>query len=80
MTTDAVSTVERTNVWRRTLADGRETRLTNLSDQAIARFALSPDGQTLLLSRNITTRDAFLISNFRRSIEGPPPRNRATSA
>ena len=58
------STNERTNVWRRTLADGRETRLTNLSDQAIARFALSPDRRTLLLSRGITTRDAFLISNF----------------
>ena len=59
------STVERTNVWRRTLADGRETPLTIFSDQAIARFALSPDGRTLLLSRGITTRDAFLISNFR---------------
>ena len=53
------------NVWRRTLADGRETRLTSFSDQAIARFALSPDGRTLLLSRGITTRDAFLISNVR---------------
>jgi hypothetical protein len=59
------STNERMNVWRRTLADGRETQLTNFSDQAIARFALSPDGRTLLLSRGITTRDAFLISNFR---------------
>ena len=59
------STNERANVWRRTLADGRETQLTNFSDQAIARFALSPDGRTLLISRGITTRDAFLISNFR---------------
>jgi eukaryotic-like serine/threonine-protein kinase len=59
------STAERTNVWRRSLVDGRETRVTNFTDLAIARFALSPDGRTLLVSRGTTTRDAFLFSNFR---------------
>jgi Tol biopolymer transport system component len=59
------STVERTNVWRRSLADGRETRVTNFTDLAILRFALSPDGRTLLLCRGTTLRDAFLISGFR---------------
>ena len=44
------STVERTNVWRRSLADGRETRVTNFTDLAILRFALSPDGRTLLVA------------------------------
>ena len=58
------STVERTNVWRRSLADGRETRVTNLTDQAILRLVLSPDGRTLLLCRGTTLRDAFLISGF----------------
>ena len=59
------STSERTNVWRRSLADGKETRVTNFTDLAIIRFALSPDGRTLLLSRGTTLRDAFLISGFR---------------
>ena len=59
------STVERTNVWRRSLADGRETRVTNFTDLAILRFALSPDGRTLLVCRGTTTRDAFLVSDFR---------------
>ena len=59
------TTSERTNVWRRSLADGRETRVTNLTDLAILRFALSPDGKTLLLCRGTTLRDAFLISGFR---------------
>ena len=52
-------------MWRRSLADGRETRVTNLTDLAILRFALSPDGKTLLLCRGTTLRDAFLISGFR---------------
>jgi Tol biopolymer transport system component len=59
------TTAERINVWRRTIADGREERVTNYSEQAIVRFALSPDGRTLLLSRGALTRDAFLISSFR---------------
>jgi Tol biopolymer transport system component len=59
------STIERTNVWRRSLADGRETRVTNLTDLSILRLALSPDGRTLLLCRGTTLRDAFLISGFR---------------
>jgi Tol biopolymer transport system component len=59
------STVERTNIWRRSLADGQETRITNLTDLAILRFALSPDGRTLLLCRGTTLRDAFLITGFR---------------
>ncbi len=58
------STIERTNVLRRSLADGRETRVTNFTDLAILRFALSPDGRTLLLVRGSTLRDAFLISGF----------------
>jgi Tol biopolymer transport system component len=59
------TTNERSNVWRRTVADGREERVTGFSDQAIVRFALSPDGKTLLLSRGGLTRDAFLITSFR---------------
>jgi len=34
------------------------------SDLAILRFALSPDGRTLLVCRGSTLRDAFLISGF----------------
>ncbi|HMB79281.1 MAG TPA: hypothetical protein VKI43_04415, partial [Vicinamibacterales bacterium] len=59
------TTAERTNIWRRAVADGRVERVTNFDDLAILRFALSPDGRTLLLSRGALTRDAFLISAFR---------------
>jgi Tol biopolymer transport system component len=59
------TTTERTNVWRRTLPDGREERVTSFSDQAVLRFALSPDAKTLLMSRGALTRDAFLITSFR---------------
>jgi Tol biopolymer transport system component len=59
------TTAERSNIWRRALADGRVERVTNFDDLAILRFALSPDGRTLLLSRGTLTRDAFLISAFR---------------
>jgi Tol biopolymer transport system component len=59
------TTAERSNIWRRTIANGREDRVTNFSDLAILRFALSPDGRTFLLSRGTLTRDAFLLSSFR---------------
>ncbi len=52
-------------MWRRTLADGRETRVTSLADMTIVRFVLSPDGRTLVLSRGTTLRDVFLLTGFR---------------
>jgi Tol biopolymer transport system component len=59
------TTVERMNIWRRAIPDGREERVTSFSDQAVLRFAPSPDGKTLLMSRGSLTRDAFLIGSFR---------------
>jgi Tol biopolymer transport system component len=56
------TTAERTNIWRRNVESGREERLTNYSDLAVIRFALSPDGRTLVLFRGGMSRDAFLIS------------------
>jgi Tol biopolymer transport system component len=59
------TTVERTNIWRRAIPNGREERVTGFSEQAVLRFALSPDGKTLLMSRGSLLRDAFLIGSFR---------------
>ena len=59
------TTGERMNLWRQPLAGGTPVKVTNFSDKVIVRFALSPDGKSLALSRGVTQRDAFVVSNFR---------------
>jgi Tol biopolymer transport system component len=59
------TTTERFNVWRRRVEGGEPERVTNLSDLALVRFALSPDGRSLVLCRGSQVRDAFLITGFR---------------
>jgi hypothetical protein len=58
-------TAERMNIWRQPLAGGAPQKVTNFSDLAITRFAVSPDGQSIALSRGTVTRDAFIVTNFR---------------
>jgi sugar lactone lactonase YvrE len=59
------TTTERANIWKQRLDRGAPEKVTNFQDLAIARFALSPDGQTLIICRGTATRDAFLLTNFR---------------
>jgi Tol biopolymer transport system component len=68
-TTDAsavlFTTAERFNVWRRRVEGGEPERVTNFSDLAVVRFALSPDGRSLVACRGWQLRDAFMITGFR---------------
>ena len=58
-------TAERMNIWRQPLAGDPPQKLTNFSDLAVTRFAVSPDGRSIALSRGAVTRDAFIVTNFR---------------
>jgi Tol biopolymer transport system component len=58
-------TAERTNLWKQAALGGPIDKLTNFSDLWVMRFAVSPDGKSLLLCRGIVVRDAVLLSNFR---------------
>lgn len=59
------TTAERMNLWSQPAMGGLREKVTNFSDLWIARFALSSDGKTLLLSRGTAVRDAVLLSDFR---------------
>ncbi|MEO6239319.1 MAG: hypothetical protein ABIQ52_20170, partial [Vicinamibacterales bacterium] len=59
------TTSERTNIWKQPAMGGPREQLTNLPDQWVIRFALSPDRKSILLSRGTALRDAVLIRNFR---------------
>lgn len=59
------TTAERMNLWRQPVTGGPREKVTNFSDLGIARFALAPDGRTLLLARGAAVRDAVLLTNFR---------------
>jgi Tol biopolymer transport system component len=58
-------TAERTNVWKQPALGGPVEKLTNFSDLWVMRFAVSPDGQSLLLCRGVVVRDAVMLTNFR---------------
>ncbi|MEO5894925.1 MAG: protein kinase [Vicinamibacterales bacterium] len=59
------TTSERTNIFKQPATGGPREQLTNLPDQWVVRFAMSPDGKSLLLSRGTAVRDAVLLRNFR---------------
>jgi Tol biopolymer transport system component len=59
------TTSERTNIWKQPAMGGTREQLTNLPDQWVLRFALSPNGKSILLSRGTASRDAVLLTNFR---------------
>ena len=58
-------TAERTNLWTQPALGGPIERLTNFSDLWVMRFAVSPDGQSLLLCRGVVVRDAVMLTHFR---------------
>lgn len=51
------------DIWTQNLADGRKTKITNFNLEAIARFAVSPDGKKIYLVRRSTTQDIILIKS-----------------
>jgi eukaryotic-like serine/threonine-protein kinase len=59
------TTSERTNLWTQPATGGTPRKFTNFTDLWVVRFALSPDGKTLLLCRGNIMRDALLLTNFR---------------
>jgi hypothetical protein len=59
------STDERTNLFLQPLAGGEGTRLTNLTDLGLTLGDMAPDGRSVIASRGLQQRDAFLFSDFR---------------
>jgi Tol biopolymer transport system component len=60
-----VTTSERMNLWKQSMVGGPREKFTNFTDQWIVRFAVSPDGRTLLVCRGNVMRDAIMLTNFR---------------
>ena len=56
---------ERMKFWKQPALGGPREKLTNYSDLWVMRFAVSPDGKSLLLRRGVVVRDAVLMTNFR---------------
>lgn len=59
------TTTERFNLWTEPAGGGDREKLTDYSEQWIIRFALSPDGTRMAMSRGTALRDAVLVRNFR---------------
>jgi serine/threonine protein kinase/Tol biopolymer transport system component len=59
------TSAERMNIWTHALGASTAAKITNFSDMWVNRFALSPDGKWIAMSRGSGVRDAFLIRNFR---------------
>ena len=59
------TTTERMNLWAEPTSGGDPEKLTDYSEQWIVRFALSPDGKRMALSRGTALRDAILLRNFK---------------
>jgi Tol biopolymer transport system component len=57
-------TAERMNIWNQPALGGPREKQTNFLDLWVMRFALSPDGKTLLLCRGNVVRDVVLVTNF----------------
>jgi hypothetical protein len=59
------SATERFNLFLQRLAGGAPTQLTNLTEFVFTFGDLAPDGRSVIASRGLTRRDAYLLSNFR---------------
>ncbi|HWT46345.1 MAG TPA: hypothetical protein VN085_10285, partial [Vicinamibacterales bacterium] len=59
------TSVERMNIWTHAFGSATAAKITNFSDMWVNRFALSPDGKWIAMSRGSAVRDSFLIRNFR---------------
>lgn len=53
------------NLWRQPISGGPPTQLTEFTSDLISRFALSPDGKRLAISRGNSSLDVVLIKDFR---------------
>jgi hypothetical protein len=44
--------------------ESAQTTVTTFTDAIILNGAVSPDGRTMLVTRGVQARDAYLIANF----------------
>ena len=56
---------DRANLWRLPLDGGDPERLTNFNEPRLSWVEFHPDGETMIFCRNLWSRDAILIENFR---------------
>jgi eukaryotic-like serine/threonine-protein kinase len=59
------TTAERTNLWFYRFGAPAQIKMTNFTDAVIYNGAISRDGRSMLVTRGVQARDAFLITNFR---------------
>jgi len=59
------TTAERSNLFSQPALGGTREQVTKFNDQWIVRFALSPDGKSVLFCRGTALRDAVLMTGFR---------------
>jgi len=55
---------DRANIWRLPLDGSPPLRITDFTDQRAYWFDYAPDGETLIVTRGVLTRDAVLLENF----------------
>ena len=58
------TTAERMNLFAYRFGAAAQTNVTNFSDAIILNGAISRDGRTMLVTRGVQARDAYLITNF----------------
>jgi Tol biopolymer transport system component len=56
--------VDVNNIWFYSIADKSKKQITNFNEMKILKCALSPDGNTLAVSRGATVSNIFKISEF----------------
>jgi Tol biopolymer transport system component len=59
------TTAERTTLWFYCFGAPAQIKMTNFTEATIFNGAISRDGRSMLVTRGVEARDAFLITNFR---------------
>lgn len=59
------TTAERANLWLYRFGAPAEINMTKFTEAVIFNGAISRDGRTMIVTRGVQARDAFLITNFR---------------
>lgn len=54
------------NLWFLSIKDMKKTRITNLTDQRISNLSVSPDGQSIAISRGASTGSVLKISDLQK--------------
>ncbi len=59
------TTAERTNLWFYRFGAGAQVKMTTFAEAVLLNGAISRDGRSMLVTRGVVARDAFLITNLR---------------